>query len=283
MLYRDFTTQEQIDAQYDPMRGRDGAALLADWRERSAKARSRLELREDLAYGPSLAERLDLFPAGAANAPLHVFFHGGYWRALGHKELSFIAEQLVQAGISVAVINYALCPNVAFSEVVRQCQASLAWLYRQADMLRVDVGRITLSGHSAGGHLCAMLLATDWEGVFGLPEDLIKGVLAISGLYDLRPFPYSWLQPKLQLTGREVAKYSPLFLAPRVKAPVLLTAGGKESEEFARQMHAYAAHLKESGLAVETSLKSGDDHFSILERYTRPDGDFVTAISRLSG
>lgn len=283
MLYRDFTTQEQIDAQYDPMRGRDGAALLADWRTRSARTRSLLELREDIAYGPSLAERLDLFPAGAPNAPLHVFFHGGYWRALGHKEFSFVAERLVEAGSSVAVVNYALCPSVPFSELVRQCQASVAWLYRHAGELGIDTERITISGHSAGGHLCAMLMATDWEGVFGLPKGPIKGALAISGLYDLRPFPYSWLQPKLQLTGREVANYSPLFLTPRVEAPVIVTAGGEEPEEFARQMNAYADHLKESGMAVETSLKAGDDHFSVLEHYTRPDGDFVTAISRLSG
>ncbi|MFC3282898.1 alpha/beta hydrolase [Litchfieldella rifensis] len=282
MLYRDFATQEQIDAQYDPMRGRDRAALLADWRERSAATRSRLTVREDVAYGPSLTERLDLFPAQQANAPLHVFFHGGYWRSLSHKEFSFVAERLVEAGINVAVVNYALCPSVPFSELVRQCQASLAWLYRHAGELGADAERITVSGHSAGGHLCGMLMATDWEGVFGLPNDLIKGALAISGLFDLRPFPYSWLQPSLQLTGREVTDYSPLFLPPRVAAPVLLTAGGAEPAEFARQMNAYAEHLRDRGIEVHADLKAGDDHFSILEHYVRPGGDFITAIERLS-
>lgn len=282
MLYRDFASQEQIDTQYDPMRGRDSALLLADWRERSAATRRRLTVHEDLAYGPSLAERLDLFPAARPDAPLHVFFHGGYWRSLSHKEFSFVAERLVAEGISVAVVNYALCPSVPFSELVRQSQAALAWLYRHAGELDFDSERITVSGHSAGGHLCAMLMATDWDGVFGLPTELIKGTLAISGLYDLRPFPYSWLQPKLQLTGREVMNYSPLFLPPRVVAPVILTVGGEEPSEFERQMSAHAEHLHGHGLKVSTDLKAGADHFSILEHYTRTSGDFVAAISELS-
>ncbi|WP_043529650.1 alpha/beta hydrolase [Litchfieldella xinjiangensis] len=281
MLYRDFATQEQIDAQYDPMRGRDGAALLSEWQQRSAETRAHLAVHEDIPYGPTLAERLDLFPAAAPDAPLHVFFHGGYWRALSHKEFSFVAEGLVDAGLNVAVVNYALCPAVPFSELVRQCQAALAWLYRHADAWGADPERLTVSGHSAGGHVCAMLAATDWEGVFGLPSTLIKGTLAISGLYDLRPFPYSWLQPKLQLTGREVANYSPLFLSPRVAAPVHLTAGSRESEEFTRQMHAHGEHLRRYDVPVEAESMPGDDHFSILDHY-RPEGEFAATLKRLS-
>lgn len=286
MLYRDFVTQEAIDREYDPMRGRDPVALLTGWRERSERTRARHRVTLDVPFGPSLAERMDIYHATRNNAPVHLFFHGGYWRSLGHREFGFIVDELVTKGITVAVVNYALCPAVAFGEVVRQSQAALAWVYRHAESLGVDREQISVSGHSAGGHLCAMLLATDWEGVYGLPNELIRGALMLSGLYDLRPFPWSWLQPKLQLTGRDVASYSPLFLPARVPATVHLCAGGKESTEFARQMNDYAEYLRQQGLTTTTALLPDDDHFSILEHYLDDvvtQGSFVSRICNFYG
>ncbi|MDI5921553.1 alpha/beta hydrolase [Halomonas sp. LR5S13] len=290
MLYRDLASQEAIDRAYDPMRGRDPAALLEDWRARSAASRQRHRVTLDLPYGPTLAERLDLFHAEGMGeesaegreegkpAPCHLFFHGGYWRSLSHKEFSFVVDGLVASGITVAVVNYALCPAVAFGEVVRQSRAALAWVHRNAGALGVDPRQLSVSGHSAGGHLCAMLLATDWEGTYGLPHDLIRGALCVSGLYDLGPFPWSWLQPKLQLTGRDVSDYSPVRRPCRVPAAVRLVAGGEESSEFARQMQAQAAHLQAQGRPVESELLPGDDHFTLLEHY-RPGGRFVEGIT----
>ncbi|MGR2739616.1 alpha/beta hydrolase [Billgrantia sp. Q4P2] len=277
MLYRDFATQEAIDREYDPMRGREPAVILAGWQARSQAARGCCRVSLDVAYGPTLAERMDVYHAEAEDAPLHVFFHGGYWRSLGHREFGFVAEGLVAAGISVAVVNYALCPTVAFGELVRQARAAVAWAYRNGAELGVDTSRLSVSGHSAGGHLAAMLLATDWQGEYGLPAEMIKGTLCISGLYDLRPFPWSWLQPKLQLTGRDVNDYSPLFLPCRVPAAVQLVAGGEESGEFERQMRAHAEHLEAQGMSVGTELLPGDDHFSLLDHYA-PGGRFAKRI-----
>lgn len=112
------------------------------------------------------------------------------------------------------------------------------------------------------------------EGTFGLPNQLIRGALCISGLYDLRPFPWSWLQPKLQLSGRDVQEFSPLWLPCRVPAPIKLVAGGQESEEFERQMSSYAEHLSQQGQIVTQQLLSDVDHFSVLEHYLN-DGCFV--------
>lgn len=282
MLYRDFATQEAIDREYDPMRGRDPAALLADWQARSRACRERCRVSRDVAYGPTLAECMDVYHAERDDAPVHLFFHGGYWRSLGHREFGFVAEGLVAAGISVGVVNYALCPTVAFGELVRQARAAVAWMQRNGSALGVDASRLSVSGHSAGGHLAAMLLATDWQGEYGLPAEMIKGTLCISGLYDLRPFPWSWLQPKLQLTGRDVDAYSPLFLPCRVSAPVQLAAGGEESAEFARQMYAHAEHLEAQGVTVGAELLPGDDHFSILDHYA-PGGRFVERIVAFHG
>jgi arylformamidase len=282
MLYRDFATQEAIDREYDPMRGRDPAKLLADWQTRSEAVRERLRVSQDVAYGPTLAERMDVYHAEGEGTPLHLFFHGGYWRSLGHREFGFVAEGLVATGISVAVVNYALCPKVAFGELVRQARAAVAWSYRNGASLGVDASRLSVSGHSAGGHLAAMLLATDWTEEYGLPAEMIKGALCISGLYDLRPFPWSWLQPKLQLTGRDVNDYSPLFLPCRVPAAVQLVAGEEESTEFARQLHAHAEHLEAHGVAVSHELTPGDDHFSILDHYA-PGRRFVQRIAAFHG
>lgn len=284
MLYQHFATQEEIDRAYDPMMGRDPLVLVKAWRQRSEASRASLHTTLDLAYGPSLAERMDIFHADAPHtnnlqadsphAPVHVFFHGGYWRSLSHREFSFIVDDLVNAGITVAVVNYALCPQVRFSEIVRQAQASVAYVYTHAAELGVDPKQLSISGHSAGGHLCAMLILTDWKGTFGLPNQLIRGALCVSGLYDLRPFPWSWLQPKLQLTGRDVQDFSPLNLPCQVDAPIKLVAGVLESEEFERQMSCYAEHVSQQGQTVTQQLLPNVDHFSILEHYLN-DGCFV--------
>ncbi len=282
MLYRDFASQEAIDREYDPMRGRDPAALVAGWQARSQGVRERCRVSLDVAYGPTLAERMDVYHAEREHTPVHLFFHGGYWRSLGHREFGFIAEGLVRAGISVAVVNYALCPTVAFGELVRQARAAVAWMQCNGSTLGVDTSRLSVSGHSAGGHLAAMLLATDWQEVYGLRDDLLEGALCVSGLYDLRPFPWSWLQPKLQLSGRDVDEFTPLFLPCRVPAPVRLVAGGEESSEFARQMHAQAEHLEAHGVSVSAELLPGDDHFSVLDHYA-PGGRFVQQIAAFHG
>lgn len=279
MLYQHFATQEEIDRAYDPMLGRDPAVLVKAWRGRSDASRELHRTTLDLSYGPSLAERMDIFHADAPDtnsphAPVHVFFHGGYWRSLSHREFSFIVDDLVKAGITVAVVNYALCPQVRFSELVRQAQAAVAYVYTHAAELGVDPEQLSISGHSAGGHLCAMLMSTDWQGTFGLPNQLIRGALCVSGLYDLRPFPWSWLQPKLQLTGLDVQDFSPLWQPFRVAAPIKLVAGALESDEFARQMSRYAEHVSEQGQTVTQQLLPNDDHFSILEHYLN-DGCFV--------
>ncbi|WP_386082974.1 alpha/beta hydrolase [Vreelandella sp. F11] len=287
MLYQHFATQEEIDRAYDPMMGRDPAVLVKAWRERSETSRARHRVSLDVPYGPSLTERMDIFHADAPDtdnpqAPVHVFFHGGYWRSLSHREFSFIVDDLVKSGITVAVVNYALCPQVRFSELVRQAQAAVAYVYRHAAELGVDPEQLSISGHSAGGHLCAMLMSTDWQGIFGLPNQLIRGALCVSGLYDLRPFPWSWLQPKLQLTGRDVQDFSPLWQPCRVAAPIKLVAGALESEEFARQMSCYAEHVSEQSQTVTQQLLPNDDHFSILEHYLN-DGCFVEWIKGFHG
>lgn len=282
MLYRQFETQEAIDLAYDPSKTADGAAAMGRYKAMSAATMADLKVYADLRFGQSRAETLDLFPAKTPGAPLHVFFHGGYWRSLSNKEFSFAARGLVEAGVSVAVVNYALCPSVTLGELVRQCQVSLLWLYDHAADYGYDPQRITVSGHSAGGHIVGMLLSTDWQGLYGRSPDMIRGATAISGLFDLAPFPYSWLQPKLQLTGRDVMTLSPVRIEPQVACPVNLVVGGLESDEFHRQSEAYQSLLLAADSQRNVAMESvaSCDHFTVIDGLNDGSGQVFDAIMR---
>jgi len=196
VLYKDFATQEELDAQYNltMMLPEEAASYEAFcWRE-SKRVRSELDHRLNVPFGPTLAEHVDIYPAGE-NAPVLVYVHGGFWCLRSSKEFGFVARGPASKGVATMVMNYALCPHVTIDEIVRQTRAAVAWTYENASGFGGDPGRIHVAGHSAGGHLVAMLLATDWEGEYGLPDDIIVEATAISGLFDLTPFPYTFLQP----------------------------------------------------------------------------------------
>lgn len=279
MLYKNFTTQEEIDQEYNPRFKVPNAQEVMDgYLESSQHIRQAHDHQMDIAFGPTLAEHFDFFPAKSPNTPLHVFIHGGYWRAFSSKEFSFIAEPFLQEEIHVAVINYALCPAVTLDEIVRQCRAALAFLYRNPLALTYDPEQISISGHSAGGHLVGMMLATDWKTNYGLPADLIKSACAMSGLFDLSPFPYSWLQPQLQLTWAQVARNSPIHHPPATSNPIIVAVGGEESNEFHAQAETYVEVLKASENAVEYLDLKGRDHFTILHDFLGKGGDLFQAI-----
>ena len=205
MLYHTFSTQQEIDQEYNPRLIVDNFELNVE----SYFTESKRVLKEyphlsGVAYGPTKAEILDIFPVDTATATIHIFFHGGYWHSFPIRYFAIVVECLVRNGIAAVIVNYALCPLVKIDEIVRQSRAAVAWTYSNAESFGANPEQITVSGHSAGGHLAGMLMSVSWENDYGLPQDLIKGCLPISGLFDLAPFPFSWLQPKLQLTTDEM-------------------------------------------------------------------------------
>jgi arylformamidase len=274
-LYRDFTDQEAIDAEYNPSaRVADAGERMADWQRRSAATVAALEGRLGVRYGPTLAEHVDIFPAGAG-APVHIFVHGGYWRRFAARDFAWVAEPLVARGITAVIVNYALCPTVSMTEIVRQTRAAVAWTHAGIQAFGGDPARLTISGHSAGGHLVAMVLATDWPGTYGLHADLLKGAVALSGLFDLRPFPFSYLQPALQLTTAEVLALSPIDLEPQVLAPLTVAVGGAESAEFRRQSRDFAERWAGQGVPCRHEEIPGADHFTALDALFAAEGPLL--------
>src|SRR5271170_6379062 len=178
----------------------DHPQWFARWADDSAAARQRLVAHLDLRYGSGPKQTLDVFPSENARGAL-LFIHGGYWRALDKSEHSFVAPPLVAQGISVAVINYDLCPQVRIGDIVEQCREAVAWLHREGARFGVPAQRLVVAGHSAGGHLAAMLLATDWR-ARGLPG-AVAGAVAISGVFDLEPLLQVSFNTDLQLDAAQ--------------------------------------------------------------------------------
>ena len=256
----------------------DAPRWLARYARESERARGYLACRLDVAFGASPSERLDVFPAGAGPAPVHVFIHGGYWHRLDKADFSFVARGLVSAGVAVVVINYALIPSVDMDELVRQCRAAIAWVWRHARGFGGDPERIFVSGHSAGGHLVGMLMSTDWRAVAGLPPDALKAGCGISGLYDLEPIRLSYLNEVLALTPDVARRNSPCLLGPARSSPLLLAVGGDEGPEYHRQTDVQAAAWRARGFSVDVLDLPGHDHFSIMGELERRDAPLTRAI-----
>jgi len=286
-IYRDYN-QDALDLQYNArIAVPDHAPLIAAWSSDSVRTRQELACRLDVAYGSSPDETLDIFPTDAATfpglAPVQVFFHGGYWRAFHKDDFSFVARAFAPEGAAVVVVNYALIPTVNMDELVRQCRSALAWTHSNATSFGGDAERVFISGHSAGGHLVATMMATDWPAFGGLPGDIIKGGCSMSGLFDLEPLRLSFLNADLHLSANDVARHSPLRLEPRAAAPLILAVGGDEGEEFHRHGAELAAAWRAKGTDCQIMDMAGLNHFNIIDGLRDPGNVLAQAIHRQMG
>jgi arylformamidase len=259
----------------------DHARHFARWADTSARARSTMACYLDRAYGASPGETLDIFPSRKGDGSALMFIHGGYWRSLDKRDFSFLAPAWVDAGVSLVVVNYDLCPKVSIEHIVQQMLAASVWLYRHAEQYGMDEERIYVSGHSAGGHLAAMLLAALWPVMErSLPRNLVKGALAVSGVYDLRPLvQVDWLQGDLRLDEASALRVSPAFLPPATRAPLALAVGGLESSEFKRQ-NALLAQRWKSVLTSDVPMP-GKDHFTVVDGLGEPASALFAATRRM--
>ena len=274
-----------LDAEYNNRaRVADHAQLLGRWAQASALVREQSAAHLDVPYGRGDGETLDLFTTAAPNAPVLVFFHGGYWRSLDKSDHSFIAPSFTAEGALVVVPNYALCPAVSIEHIALQAAAALIWVWRHAAQYGGDPSRIALVGHSAGGHLATLLLSCRWRELAAeMPAQPVAGALSISGLYDLEPLRHTpFLQADLKLTPAAVARLSPAFF-PRPKATKLAAVVGlDESAEFRRQTTLIRDVWGPTAVPVCETLP-GANHFSVLANLADPTGRLHAVALRLLG
>ncbi|MEW2505782.1 alpha/beta hydrolase [Amycolatopsis sp. NPDC047767] len=275
---RRFTDAGELTREYDiEWTVPDFPAVAASFVARSAETRGRLECFLDIPYGPTVDERLDVFP-GSPGGPVVVFLHGGYWRALTSAEFSFAAAGLVARGVTVVIPTYSLCPAVSLDEIVRQERAAVAWTVRSIASYGADPRRVVVAGHSAGGHGVAMVLATRWAENYGIDPSVIKGGCAISGLFDLRPLPFTSVQADLRLTADQVLRNSPVLALPETMPPLVITYGTEQTAEFVRQSTDYFAAAKAHGLDVRCLPRPGFNHFDELDALADDRGDLTESI-----
>ena len=264
MLYRGFT-QTELDQEYSPrsMIGGDLTPYVESWAALSAQHRAQMECRENLAYGAGPTQVLDFFPALGAGAPLHVFIHGGYWQALSQRESAMMAPALVEAEQSFATLNYTLAPDARIGDMIDECRKALLWLAENAFNLGFDPSRVTLSGHSAGAHLAAIVMATSADALAraGLR---VRDVILISGVYDLEPIRLTPVNDPLQLTPVEVHDLSPILHLPAPGPRYRVTVAERDTPEFIRQSRSYAELLRKTGHSVSFDLQKGMQHFDII-------------------
>ena len=247
------------------------AAHFAGWAETSAQARASQPCTLDLAYGKASGETLDVFPAAEPGAPVLVFIHGGYWRSLDKSDHSFVAPAFTSEGACVVIPNYDLCPAVTIPQIAMQMVHALAWTFRHAARFGGDPNRITVIGHSAGGHLAAMMLACLWPAhAKDLPADLVKNAMSISGLYELESIMHTpFLKESLRLTPAQVLKASPAWFPSPAAGMFYAVAGADESEEFLRHNALIEQAWGEKTVPVREALL-GLNHFSIVEALVQP-------------
>ena len=256
----------------------DHPRWFARYAELSAAACAQYQPKLDLRYGPGPKETLDLFlPPGPARATF-VFIHGGYWRALDKGDFSFVAAPFVAQGIAVANVNYDLCPEVSIATIVGQCERAVAWLVREGPARGVNADRIVAGGHSAGGHLAAMLLATDWAAM-GIRSDPLAGAVSLSGVHDLVPLVVYSFNTDLKLDAAEAARMSPVNLTPRTHAPLVIAVGADETSEFLRQSRIlwdrWPAN-RPPGMNAPLFIPERN-HFSVVADYADPESELTRA------
>jgi len=258
----------------------DIGPFVAEYARLTAAARASLPCAVGVPYGPSEPERLDVFPAraGTGPAPVFVYVHGGYWRALDAADSGFMAETFTAAGACVVAVNYALAPAVTMDEIVRQCRAALAWVHANIGAHGGDPARIHVAGSSAGGHLAAALAGSGWAPAMGLPDPPVAGATLLSGLFDLDPVqrgePNGWLR----MDAAEARRSSPIHALPAAPVPLVVSYAPNETDEFKRQSEIYMAAAAARGCPVTFVPCPGTNHFDIVLELAKPDSALTRAV-----
>ena len=268
-------TQAELDAAYDQSAyAPNREQILARIAVNSERARARLGAPKRYVYGPTPVEGLDVYPTRRAGAPMNVFIHGGAWRASVAKNNAIAAELFVNAGAHYVVPDFAWVQDVGGSlfPIADQVRRAVAWVYHNAADFGGDPQQLYVSGFSSGAHLAGVLLTTDWAKDFGLPADIVKGGLCISGMFDLEPVRLSSRSTYVAFTDEMEQALSPQRHLDTLVAPLIVAHGTLETPEFQRQSRDFAAAVTAAGKRVELLVGEGYNHFELYETLANPYG-----------
>ncbi|MBL5973608.1 MAG: alpha/beta hydrolase [Candidatus Leucobacter sulfamidivorax] len=277
-----FRTTAELDEAYDVEGSVESFEKYIEFFDRASEAaRAETENTLDIPYGHTRAETLDVFH-GPPGGPVVFFIHGGYWKSVSSKDESYLGTGMTRAGATVVVPDYALLPHVTIDEIVRQMRAAFAWTKKHIAEFGGDPDRIVLAGHSAGAHLAVRVLQTDWAD-YGIAADPIVGACAMSGLYDLRPLPYTSMQTEFRFTADQVLRNSPMLGLPEAAPHLLVSYGELQPPEFLRQSRDFFEAWRGAGLSGECWARPGLDHFNELADFLDPESELVRRVLRLAG
>jgi arylformamidase len=270
------------EAEYDNLaRTPEHPAIIARWIKDSAAYREEMTRAEraelNVPYGSSPRQIVDIFhPESAEDPPVVLFIHGGYWRAREPETFSFVAKGLNERGAVVALAGYDLAPQVSIGQIVEQVRKSCLFLWERFGR------RVRVTGHSAGGHLAACMLATDWPSLDPTaPQDLVPAAYAISGLFDLAPFTHIKINADLKLDDKQARAQSPVLWSAPAGRVFDAVVGGKESSEYLRQSRLIVDEWGKKGVRTRYGEIPGANHFTAIDPLTDPDSDMVTRICQM--
>ena len=244
--------------------------LVQSYTSESKEISKLLKFEKDLIYGISIDETLDLCLAKVDDSPLVIFIHGGYWQLLSKNDCLFPAKDFFDEGISYCSIDYTLAPHANIDEMIEQCIRAVQWLYQSAIKYGYDEKKFFLIGSSAGAHLAAMTMLTDWEN-YDLPADIIKGCTLLSGVYDIRPIVKTYINEPLNLDMQTASMLSPLFKVRSHTANLIISWGENETNEFKRQSIEFDKKWKACGNTSHLLEVKGNNHFDIVFNMMKKD------------
>jgi len=262
--------RDGLEAQYNLRASHpDRDAVYEAFRRRSERFRAAADGRYDIAYGPANRQRLDIFPNPSPTAPIFLFFHGGYWRALDKSLFSFVAEPFHRAGWTAALANYTLAPATTIDVIVDQAFQAVTWVRSNFPVAE----RIVISGHSAGGQLTLMNILTD-QASHGAGTPPIAAGIPISGVFDLEPLRHTTINDLVRLDEPSVARNSPIRLIRPCPIPLLVATGADETAEFRGQSARFVDKWRAAGNRAELFLADATNHFTVLRAFADPAGCF---------
>lgn len=278
--------QIELDAAYD-QRVYAPASENIRKRVRTASDEARRHVGEPrrVDYGPTPTEKLEIYSAHKANAPIFVFIHGGAWRSGSAYDYGYAAELFVNAGVNYLALDFinAYEANGDIAIMAEQVRRGIAWIYSNAQQFQGDRNRLYIGGHSSGGHLCGVALVTDWQSEFGLPKDLLKGGLCMSGMYDLKPVRLSKRNTYVKFTDAMEHALSSQRHLDKLHAPVIVTVGSDETPEFIRQSRAFVGAINATGKPAELIVAPNYNHYEMAETLGNPYGPNGRAALRMIG